>query len=338
MKNTMKLIALLIAVIAVATVAFTACNETADFTVGILQPIKHDALGAANKGFQEELTRLMTEAGKTVKYVDQNAQGNASTQVSIINGFVASGVDLMLTIGTDATKTAQGIEKYTPILFTAVTDPAGAGIVSSNGSDREASNVSGTSDMNPVALQMQLCKDLGMTKVALLYTSSEDNSRIQIEMAKAECTRIGLDFVEKSVTDSNAIKNVMTTIALDETIDGIYIPTDNNLAANVANIHAENKSGNKLPIVCGEEGMNKACGVATYSIDYYELGNKLQRWHLTFLWATRRSAKCPLNINQAIPSFQSIKPLQRSLASTFLHLKHKKQILYQIALKIVCNI
>ena len=94
MKNTMKLIALLIAVIAVATVAFTACNETADFTVGILQPIKHDALGAANKGFQEELTRLMTEAGKTVKYVDQNAQGNASTQVSIINGFVASGVDL----------------------------------------------------------------------------------------------------------------------------------------------------------------------------------------------------------------------------------------------------
>ena len=313
MKNTMKLIALLIAVIAVATVAFTACNETADFTVGILQPIKHDALGAANKGFQEELTRLMTEAGKTVKYVDQNAQGNASTQVSIINGFVASGVDLMLTIGTDATKTAQGIEKYIPILFTAVTDPAGAGIVSSNGADRKANNVSGTSDMNPVALQMQLCKDLGMTKVALLYTSSEDNSRIQIEMAKAECTRIGLDFVEKSVTDSNAIKNVMTTIALDETIDGIYIPTDNNLAANVANIHAENKSGNKLPIVCGEEGMNKICGVATYSIDYYELGKQTAKMAFDILMGNKKVGEMPVEYQSGNPELSINKAIAEEL-------------------------
>ena len=310
MKKSFKLIAIVLAVAALATIGFTACDKTeADFTVGILQPISHDALGAANRGFQEELTRLMNAAGKTVRFIDQNAQGNASTQVSIINGFVASGVDLMLTIGTDATKTAQGKEKYTPILFTAVTDPAGAGIVSSNGADRVSTNVSGTSDMNPVEKQMELCKKLGMTKVALLYTSSEDNSRIQIEMAKAECTKIGLDFVEKPVTDSNAIKNVMTTIALDETIDGIYIPTDNNLAANVASIHAENKSGNKLPIVCGEEGMNKLCGVATYSIDYYELGKQTAKMAFYILMGNKKVGEMPveyqsddpaLSINQAV--------------------------------------
>lgn len=310
MKKSFKLIAIVLAVAALATIGFTACDKTeADFTVGILQPVAHDALGAANRGFQEELTRLMNAAGKTVRFVDQNAQGNASTQVSIINGFVASGVDLMLTIGTDATKTAQGIEKYTPILFTAVTDPAGAGIVSSNGADRASNNVSGTSDMNPVALQMQLCKDLGMTKVALLYTSSEDNSRIQIDMAKAECIRIGLDFVEKSVTDSNAIKNIMTTITLDETIDGIYCPTDNNLAANAATIHAENKAGRCLPIVCGEESMNNICGVATYSIDYFELGKQTAKMAFDVLMGNKKVGEMPveyqsgnpeLSINQAI--------------------------------------
>ena len=111
MKHTMKLVAILVAIIAISALCLTACGEKADFTVGILQPVAHDALGAANRGFQEELTRLMTEAGKTVKFEDQNAQGNASTQVTIVNGFVAKGVDLMLTIGTDATKTAQGIGK-----------------------------------------------------------------------------------------------------------------------------------------------------------------------------------------------------------------------------------
>ena len=302
MKRTIKLLAVVMAIVAISAIALTACDmNKADFTVGILQPVAHDALGAANRGFQEELTRLMTEAGKTVKFEDQNAQGNASTQVTIVNGFVAKGVDLMLTIGTDATKTAQGIEKYTPILFTAVTDPAGAGIVSSNGADRASNNISGTSDMNPVAQQMQLCKDLGMTKVALLYTSSEDNSRIQIEMAKAECTRIGLDFVEKSVTDSNSIKNIMTTIALDETIDGIYIPTDNNLAANASTIHAENKSGNKLPIVCGEASMNNLCGVATYSIDYYKLGKQTAKMAFDILMGNKKVGEMPVEYQSGEP-------------------------------------
>ena len=295
MKTTLKLMALVLAIAVVGALCLTACDmNKADFTVGILQPVAHDALGAANRGFQEELTRLMTEAGKTVKFEDQNAQGNPSTQVTIVNGFVAKGVDLMLTIGTDATKTAQGIEKYTPILFTAVTDPAGAGIVSSN-------NISGTSDMNPVAQQMKLCKDLGMTKVALLYTSSEDNSRIQIKMAKAECTRIGLDFVEKSVTDSNSIKNIMTTIALDETIDGIYIPTDNNLAANASTIHAENKSGNKLPIVCGEASMNNLCGVATYSIDYYKLGKQTAKMAFDILMGNKKVGEMPVEYQSGEP-------------------------------------
>ncbi len=303
MKNTFKLVAIILAVAAIATIGFTACDKTdADFTVGILQPVAHDALGAANKGFQEELTRLMNAAGKTVVFDDQNAQGNEETMTTIVSTFISKGVDLMLTIGTGATQVAAGLDKNTPILFTAVTDPANAGLVSSNGTDRAANNVSGTSDMNPVALQMQLCKDLGMTKVALLYTSSEDNSRIQIEMAKVACDAIGLAYVEKTVSGMDDIMTVMNSIGADETIDGIYIPTDNNLAANVATVHAQNKANRKLPIVCGEESMNNLCGVATYSINYESLGKQTAQMAFDILMGNKTVGTMPVEYQSGEPA------------------------------------
>ena len=303
MKRTIKLLAVVMAIVAISAIALTACDfATADFTVGILQPITHDALGAANKGFQDELTRLMTEAGKTVKFEDQNAQGNEETMTTIVSTFVSKGVDLMLTIGTGATQVAAGLDKNTPILFTAVTDPAGAGLVSSNGADRKANNVSGTSDMNPVALQMRLCKDLGMTKVALLYTASEDNSRIQIDMAKAECTNIGLAFEVKTISDANDIMSVMNDIAADKSIDGIYIPTDNTLASNAATVHATNKANSKLPIVCGEESMNNLCGVATYSIDYYELGKQTAKMAFDILMGNKQVGAMRVEYQSGTPA------------------------------------
>ena len=303
MKKSFKLIAIVLAVAALATIGFTACDKTeTDFTVGILQPVAHDALGAANRGFQEELTRLMNAAGKTVAFDDQNAQGNEETMTTIVSTFMSKGVDLMLTIGTGATQVASGLDRTTPILFTAVTDPAGAGLVSSNGSDRAANNVSGTSDMNPVALQMQLCKDLGMTKVALLYTSSEDNSRIQVDMAKAVCDNIGLNYDVKTVSGMDDIMTVMNDIGSDTTIDGIYIPTDNNLAANVATVHAQNKANRCLPIVCGEEGMNNLCGVATYSIDYYELGKQTAKMAFDILMGNKKVGEMPVEYQKGEPA------------------------------------
>lgn len=296
MKKSFKLIAIVLAVAALATIGLTACDKTeTDFTVGILQPVAHDALGAANRGFQEELTRLMNAAGKTVAFDDQNAQGNEETMTTIVSTFMSKGVDLMLTIGTGATQVASGLDKTTPILFTAVTDPAGAGLVTSN-------NVSGTSDLNPVEEQMKLCKKLGMTKVALLYTSSEDNSRIQVDMAKAVCDSIGLNYVVKTVSGMDDIMTVMNDIGSDTTIDGIYIPTDNNLAANVATVHAQNKANRCLPIVCGEEGMNNLCGVATYSIDYYELGKQTAKMAFDILMGNKKVGEMPVEYQKGEPA------------------------------------
>ena len=303
MKKSFKLIAIVLAVAVLATIGFTACDKTeADFTVGILQPVAHDALGAANRGFQEELTRLMNAAGKTVAFDDQNAQGNEETMTTIVSTFMSKGVDLMLTIGTGATQVASGLDRTTPILFTAVTDPAGAGLVSSNREDRASNNVSGTSDLNPVEQQMKLCKKLGMTKVALLYTSSEDNSRIQVDMAKAVCDSIGLNYDVKTVSGMDDIMTVMNDIGSDTTIDGIYIPTDNNLAANVATVHAQNKANRCLPIVCGEESMNSACGVATYSIDYYELGKQTAKMAFDILMGNKKVGEMPVEYQSGTPA------------------------------------
>ena len=304
MKRTIKLLAVVMAIVAISAIALTACDmSTADFTVGILQPVAHEALGAANKGFQEELTRLMTEAGKTVKFENKIADGKEEMMTTIVSTFIGQGVDLMLTIGTTATQVAAGLDKNTPIIFTAVTDPADAGLVSSNGADRTANNVSGTSDMNPVALQMQLCKDLGMSKVALLYTVSEDNSRIQIEMAQEAVNEIeGLTCVVKTISSADDIMSIMNDIASDTSIDGIYIPTDNTLAANASTVHAQNLANRRLPIVCGEGGMNSACGVATYSINYYELGKQTAKMAFDILMGNKKVGEMPVEYQAGNPA------------------------------------
>jgi putative ABC transport system substrate-binding protein len=141
-----------------------------------------------------------------------------------------------------------------------------------------------------------------MTKVALLYTASEDNSRIQIDMAKAECTNIGLAFEVKTISDANDIMSVMNDIAADKSIDGIYIPTDNTLASNAATIHATNKANGKLPIVCGEESMNNICGVATYSIDYYELGKQTAKMAFDILMGNKQVGAMRVEYQSGTPA------------------------------------
>jgi len=215
-------------------------TEGADYTVGILQLMQHVALDQANVGFQDQLSVRMAEAGKTVAFLNENAAGDQSNNTTIAETFVAKNVSLIYTIATSSSQAAAAATTSIPVVFNAVTDPVDAGLVKAM--DAPGGNVTGVSDINPVADQIDLIAELlgkSDVKIGLLYTSAETNSVFQINMAKAQCDAKGYTYVDKGIGDINDIQAAFTALKA-EGVDAIYIPTDNVLANGCPTIHALN--------------------------------------------------------------------------------------------------
>ena len=211
----------------------------ADFTVGIVQIAQHVALDASNKGFVDQLSVRMNAAGKKVTILDKNASGEPANATTIAETFVSDKVDLIYAIATPAAQAAASTTTTIPVIFNAVTDPVDAKLVASL--DAPGGNVTGVSDINPVADQIDLIAELlGKTDITigLLYTSSEPNSVYQINLAKKQCEAKGYKYVEKAISDINGIEAAF--IAMGGKVDAIYVPTDNTLANGAANIHSVN--------------------------------------------------------------------------------------------------
>ena len=158
-----------------------------------------------------------------------------------------------------------------PILFTAVTDPVASGIISS--ATKPGGNISGTSDMNPVADQIALAKELGITvnKVGIVFTSSESNSLIQANLADAKCRELGFTLVQRQISTVNDLQSAVTDLVENERVDVMYIPTDNIVADNI-NTVATICNNNKVITICGEEALVNGGGIVTLGINYKDLG------------------------------------------------------------------
>ena len=215
----------------------------ADFTVGILQLVQHVALDQSNKGFQDQLSARMAAAGKTVTILDRNASGEESNNITIAENFVNQNVDLIYTIATSSSTAAASATKENkiPVLFCAVTDPVGEKLVESM--EVPGGNVSGVSDINPVAKQIELCGELvgkDAIKVGFLYTAGEPNSVYQVGLGKTACLDLGYTCVERGMADINDLESAFLALK-NAGVDIIYIPTDNTLANGAANVHIVNK-------------------------------------------------------------------------------------------------
>ena len=217
-------------------------DSDADFTVGILQLVQHVALDQSNEGFVDQLSKRMSEAGKTVTILDKNANGDESNNVTIAENFVTQNVDLIYTIATSSSQAAvtATAESDIPVIFNAVTDPVDAGLVASL--EAPGKNVTGVSDMNPVEAQIDLIGELlgkDDIKIGFLYTSAETNSVMQVNLAKARCDEKGYTYAEKGIVDMNDIESAFAALA-KEGVDAIYIPTDNVIANASALVHSAN--------------------------------------------------------------------------------------------------
>ena len=229
--------------------------------------MEHEALDAATKGFKDTLTKKL---GKdNVEFDEQNAQGESTNCSTICNGFVTSNVDLILANATGALQAATQATADIPILGTSVSDYATA-LNIKDWKGKTGTNVSGTSDLAPIDQQEAILKEIipNAKKVGILYCSSEPNSAYQSKLMQEALKKDGIAYKEYTAADSNEIQSVTTT-ACDE-CDVLYVPTDNTMASSVNTIkNVAIPAG--IPMIAGEKGIC-AAGVATLSIDYYNLG------------------------------------------------------------------
>ena len=264
-----KIIAILLAVMMLCAV--TACGgeggEAETYTVGICQLVQHPALDAATQGFKDALTEAF---GDKVTFEDGNASNDIPTCATICNGFVMSEVDLILANATPALQAAASATDSIPVLGTAVTE-YGVALSIDNFNGTVGTNISGTSDLAPLDQQADMVSELfpDAKNVGILYCSGEPNSKYQAKVVRECLEKKGLTVKEYTFADSNDVSTVTST-ACDEN-DVLYIPTDNTAASCTEAINAIALPAG-VPIVAGEEGICKGCGVVTLSIDYYELG------------------------------------------------------------------
>jgi putative ABC transport system substrate-binding protein len=214
----------------------------------------------ASKGYKE---------GQNVTYDRQNAQADQSNLQNIAQRFVNNKVNLICAIATPAAQTVANVTPDIPIVGTAITDYVVAKLVKDN--KKPGTNVTGTTDMNPIEAQLDLALKLvpNAKAIGTIYCSSEVNSQLQVDILKAAAKTKGVEIKEATVSTVNDIQQAARSLI--GKVDAFYIPTDNILASAMPTLAIVTEEA-KLPVVCGEGGMVKTGGTATLGIDYYKLG------------------------------------------------------------------
>ena len=168
-----------------------------------------------------------------------------------------------MAISTPSAQAVSNLPSEIPTLITAVTDPKSCGLAKQN--------IAGTSDMVPPEKQINLIKKLlpNAKNIGILYSSNEVNSQYQVNAAVKEAEKLGLKTKDYTVSNSNELRQVLEYMA--NAVDVVFVPTDN-LVVSCMPLVSKYTNENKIPIICSETASVKNGALATYGIDYYELG------------------------------------------------------------------
>jgi len=232
-----------------------------NFKIGITQIVAHPALDSAREGFKDAIK----ESGLNVTFDEKNANGEVATANMIANNFVTEKVDLIYAIATSTAQSAAQATNKLPVVFSAITDPEAAGLIKEN--------VTGISDRVNVKQQLELLLKLDskIKKVGVIYNSSEQNSKVQVDDLKKAASELGITIVEKSVTQVSEIPQASEALVRES--DALYLPTDN-LVASVVNLITEKATAAKKVAFGAEAAHVKGGALITQGIDYYEMGKE----------------------------------------------------------------
>lgn len=267
MKKILKLIFWLPVLI---PVVFINCKkDNSKIKIGVMQIVEHESLDSARQGFIDELKNLGYEEGKNVEFDIQIASGDISNCISIADKFVNDKKDLVLAISTPCAQTMANATKDIPILVAAVTDFEGLGIINSSGSSSK--NVTGVSDLAPIDKIISLIKKLNpdVKKVGVLYSVTDPSPQYQAKIAKEEIKKSGMECKMASVSQMSEVEQVAENLV--KSVDAVYTPIDKITFSTMPKISQILLKDNKF-VVSAEDDMLSKGAIATYGIDYYDIG------------------------------------------------------------------
>jgi len=242
-----------------------------EYKIGISQFVEHPSLDLARKGFIDQLAVEGFVEGENLQIDLQNAQADFSTAQTIAQRFNQNNLDLVLAIATPSAQTAANVISETPVLITAVTDPVEAGVV--NSMETPGGNVTGTTDMNPVAKQLELIKQFlpELDTLGILYNPGEVNSVVQVDLAKKKAKEMGIAIEEGTVSNSSEVSLAVSSLV--GSVDAIYVPTDNIIVSAMPTV-LQTAYNNQIPVFASENNSVEQGAIATLGIDYYQLGRQ----------------------------------------------------------------
>lgn len=243
--------------------------ENKELHIGLLQYTAHPSLDAIADGIVEALAENGYIDGETITFDFQNAQGDQSNLSSIANRFVANEVDLMIAIATPAALSLANATSDIPIILGAITDPENVGLVKSN--DAPGGNITGVSDMTPIAQQLELIRTLqpDAKKLGIIYSSAEDNSILQGNMAEELAAAYGFETMTRTVFSTNDVAQVSQQLVIE--VDAVWIPNDNIIASAFPSV-IENSNAAGIPVYPAVDMMVTQGGLATLGLNQYEIG------------------------------------------------------------------
>ncbi len=250
--------------------AFSAATAKEEVFIGVSKIVAHPALDALEQGVQDGIRQIFPNA----RFDLQNANGEMSTAASIAQKFKAEKVDIAVGIATPTAQALVNAIKDQPVVFCAVTDPEGAGLVASV--KKGEKGVTGTSDMTPVKEQIMLLNRIKpLNALGHVYCSGEANAVALAAIAKQVCKDLNIKFIETTVTNSSEVKQAVQTIA--GRVDGIYLSNDNTIFSALAAVTAVAMQ-HQIPVMSADPSSAQTNDVlAAWGFDYYKMGKATGR-------------------------------------------------------------
>ncbi|NLS05680.1 ABC transporter permease [Rhizobium sp. P32RR-XVIII] len=254
-----------------ATLALTLPAKAEDATVAVTAIVEHPALDAVRKGVQDTLAAAGYKEGENLKFLFESAQGNPATAAQIARQFAGEDPDVIVPISTPSAQAVVSATRDIPVVFTAVSDPLGAQLVKDM--DKPGGNVTGLSDMSPVAEHIGLIKEIlpNVKSIGYLYNSGEANSVSLLAVLKQEAEKAGLTVVESAATKSAEVQGAAR--ALVGRADAIYVPTDNTIISALEGAVAVAEES-KLPLFTADTDSVSRGAIAALGFNYYDVGKQ----------------------------------------------------------------
>ncbi len=291
MKNTKRILALLLSVLTMLTFVGCGNTQTGEKTlkIGLVKLMDHPSLNEINDSIKAEFEAL----GTKVEIIEKNANGEPSTLPSIMQNLVGAGVDMIIPITTPAAQAAAAATSTIPIVFAAVSTPIEAGLTSSI--EAPDKNVTGVSDAVPVEDIFKLASVLtpDVKTFGMFYNSGEVNSVATVAEAKAYCDANNIPYKESTISATADIQQTATVLAED--VDAIFIPTDNMVASAMPTFISVT-NGAKIPVYAGADSLVKDGAFATVGINYTLLGQQVAQMADKILKGEKTIAETPIEV------------------------------------------